>query len=352
MLSHRLEELASFVRDLGSECTCLIIHGDILIAGSKNGKIVSWNIKDGHEIWSLEVDGPISDIEVSDLIYLTASAELHAIEIENGSLKWTQDIGGSSDLIKVDKESIWVTSSLYEIEVQDYTETTLFKFDKNSKLIKSIVFEERPWFMAIEGNDLILGIGRPRCGYLIVNSNNEINHEEISGDSPITLGIKTKSGFLLGHSNGTMTEIKNKNEQIIKLENSPITSIIGSDDFWCLGDNKGAILSSNNWKKNISNRIDCLIEVNNLIWAAAFNNENRIYLLDRNNGDTKYIVTHDSRIRLMKHIHGKIAISDENGKIILLEEEIVFRRLGEIKETSQNQEKRDLLKKRLRELRK
>ena len=75
-------------------------------------------------------------------------------------------------------------------------------------------------------------------------------------------------------------------------------------------------------------------------------------MLDRNNGDTKYIVTHDSRIRLMKHIHGKIAISDENGKIILLEEEIVFRRLGEIKETSQNQEKRDLLKKRLRELRK
>ena len=154
MLSHRLEELASFVRDLGSECTCLIIHEDILIAGSKNGKIVSWNIKDGHEIWSLEVDGPISDIEVSDLIYLTASAELHAIEIENGSLKWTQDIGGSSDLIKVDKESIWVTSSLYEIEVQDYTETTLFKFDKNSKLIKSIVFEERPWFMTIEENDL------------------------------------------------------------------------------------------------------------------------------------------------------------------------------------------------------
>ena len=44
MLSHRLEELASFVRDLGSECTCLIIHEDILIAGSKNGKIVSWNI--------------------------------------------------------------------------------------------------------------------------------------------------------------------------------------------------------------------------------------------------------------------------------------------------------------------
>jgi hypothetical protein len=77
--------------------------------------------------------------------------------------------------------------------------------------------------MTIEENDLILGIGRPRCGYLIVNSNYEIIHEEISGDSPITLGIKIKSGILLGHSNGTMTEIKNKKEQIIELEKSPIT---------------------------------------------------------------------------------------------------------------------------------
>ena len=352
MLSHRLEELASFVRDLGSECTCLIIHEDILIAGSKNGKIMSWDIRDGHEIWSLKVDGPVSDIEVSDLIYLTASAELHAIDIENGSLEWTRDIGGSSDLIKVDKESIWVTSSLYEIEVEDYTETTLFKFDKSSKLIKSIIFEERPWFMTVDKNDLILGIGRPRCGYLIVNSKYEIIHEEISGDSPITSGIRTKSGFLLGHSNGTMTEIKNRKARKIELEKSPITSIIGSDEFWCLGDEKGAILSSNNWKKYVSSRIDCLIEVNNLVWAAATNNENRIYLLNKNNGDVKYTVSHDSRIRLMKHIGGIIAISDDNGKLILLEEEIVFRRLDSIKENIQDQEKRNLLKKRLRALRK
>ena len=66
------------------------------------------------------------------------------------SFKWTKDIGGSSDLIEVDKDSIWVTSSLYELDVEDYTETTLFEFNKNSKIIKSINFEEKPWFMTNE----------------------------------------------------------------------------------------------------------------------------------------------------------------------------------------------------------
>jgi hypothetical protein len=54
----------------------------------------------------------------------------------------------------------------------------------------------------------------------------------------------------------------------------------------------------------------------------------------------------------MKNMKGKVAVSDQNGKIILLEEEILFRRLNEIKDISQDQGKRDLLKKRLRALRK
>ena len=85
MQKHRLEELSSFVRDLGSECTTLIIHNNALIAGSKDGKIAAWDIDDGREKWTLQVDGPISDIAINDRIYATASAELHAIEIEQGT---------------------------------------------------------------------------------------------------------------------------------------------------------------------------------------------------------------------------------------------------------------------------
>jgi outer membrane protein assembly factor BamB len=352
MQSHRLEELASFVRDLGSECTALVIHSNTLIAGSKNGRIVAWDIGNGHEKWALQVNGPVSDIGISDRIYVTASAELHAIEIEHGILEWTKDIGGSSDLIKVDNDSIFVTSSLYEIEMEDYTETTLFKFDKNAELIHSMCFEEKPWFMVMQEQKLILGIGRPRCGYLVINRDYEIKHKKIKDNSPITLGVETKSGFLLGHSNGTITEIKDGQINIIQFEDAPITSISTNNDDWCIGNDQGEVMSSNNWERNLVGRIDCLVGLKNLILAATTTNKNSIYLLNENNGETKYLINHDSRIRLMKNMKGKVAVSDQNGKIILLEEEILFRRLNEIKDISQDQGKRDLLKKRLRALRK
>jgi hypothetical protein len=53
----------------------------------------------------------------------------------------------------------------------------------------------------------------------------------------------------------------------------------------------------------------------------------------------------------MSNTDDKIAVSDQNGKIMLFEEKILSRRLGEIKEDSDDQLKRDLLKKRLRALR-
>ena len=351
MQKHRLEELSSFVRDLGSECTALIMHDNSLIAGSKDGKIVSWDIDNGKQKWILNVEGPISDIAISDRIYITASAELHAVKIENGALEWTNDIGGSSDLIALSEDSIWITSSLYELDVEDYTETTLFEFNKNSKIVKTINFEEKPWFILMRGEDLILGIGRPRCGYLIVDNSYKIIHKKIKGESPITMGIETSSGFLLGHSNGTITEIKDKQANIIQLENSPITAITSQDDFWCIGNSNGTVISSNQWEKKFVGIIDSLVNVKELIWASLSNNENYIYLLDNRDGEIKYQITHNSRTRLIKNIGSRIALSDQNGKVMLFEEETLFRRLEEKEEISDDQEKRDLLKKRLRALR-
>ena len=351
MQKHRLEGLSSFVRDLGSECTTLIIHNNALIAGSKDGKIAAWDIDDGREKWTLQVDGPISDIAISDRIYVTASAELHAIEIEQGTLKWTKNIGGSSDLVVLDKDSIWVTSSLYELDVEDYTETTLFQFNKDSKIIKSINFEEKPWFLIMQKNELILGVGRPRCGYLAINSEYEIRHKKIKGQSPITLGIETLSGFLLGHSNGSITEINDDQVNVIQFEKSPITAVISKENNWCVGNSNGTIMSSNGWKKGFVGIIDCLLDVGNFIWASLSNSENNIYLLNRNDGEIQYQIIHDSRIRLMSNTDDKIVVSDQNGKVMLFEEKILSRRLGEIKDFSDDQLKRDLLKKRLRALR-
>jgi len=155
----------------------------------------------------------------------------------------------------------------------------------------------------------------------------------------------------LGHSNGSITEINDNQVNVIQFEKSPITAVISKENNWCVGNSNGTIMSSNGWKKGFVGIIDCLLDVGNFIWASLSNSENNIYLLNRNDGEIQYQIIHDSRIRLMSNTDDKIAVSDQNGKIMLFEEKILSRRLGEIKEDSDDQLKRDLLKKRLRALR-
>ena len=80
-------------------------------------------------------------------------------------------------------------------------------FKELKALLKKIKFEEKPWFMEKENHKIILGIGRPRCGILTINKEYDISHSRTDGNSPVNMGIKTNVGFLLGHSDGSLTEI-------------------------------------------------------------------------------------------------------------------------------------------------
>ena len=346
-----IEDLASFVRDLGSECTTLNMGDNILLAGSKIGRITLWDTNTGQEKWTTEVEGPISDLGIDERIYLTASAELHAIDKENGAIEWSVDIGGSSDMIGINGEKIFVTSSLYEIEVQDYTETTFFIFDKSGKLITSIDFEEKPWFMGKQNHKIILGIGRPRCGILTVDGEYNISHSKTDGDSPVNMGIKTNKGFLLGHSNGSITEIIDTGRKSIQCGNDSITAMSSAGFSWQVGDKNGNIFSSDGWRKKLGNRINSIVEAKHHIWVSVTSEKNTVYLLDKKDGGIKHQFSHNNKIQLMELEDDNLAISDEEGKIMFFDMKTLDKRIKTVVEVSKDSERRNLLKKRLRALR-
>ena len=346
-----IEDLASFVRDLGSECTTLNIGHNYLVAGSKTGRIILWNTNTGQEGWNVEVEGPISDLEIDEKIYVTASAELHAIDKENGVLEWSVDIEGSSDLIEIDEDKIFVTSSLYEIEVQDYTETTFFAFDKNGQLLGSVNFEEKPWFMKKQNQNIILGIGRPRCGILTIDDKYNISHSRTDGNSPVNMGIKTNKRFLLGHSDGTITEINDSGRKYIQCGNDSITAISSKDISWQAGDKNGNLFSSDGWSKKLGDRINCIVETKNHIWVSVTSKNNVVYLLDKGGGSIKHQFSHDNKIQLMKLLDNNLAISDEEGKVMFFDTKTLDKRIGIKSVISEDLERRNLLKKRLRALR-
>ena len=346
-----IEDLASFVRDLGSECTTLNMGDNFLLAGSKIGRITLWDTNTGQEKWTTEVEGPISDLGIDERIYLTASAELHAIDKENGAIEWSVDIGGSSDMIGINGEKIFVTSSLYEIEVQDYTETTFFIFDKGGKLITNINFEEKPWFMGKQNHKIILGIGRPRCGILTVDGEYNISHSKTDGDSPVNMGIKTNKGFLLGHSNGSITEIIDSDRKSIQCGNDSITAMSSAGFSWQVGDKNGNIFSSDGWRKKLGNRINSIVEAKHHIWVSVTSEKNTVYLLDKKDGGIKHQFSHNNKIQLMELEDDNLAISDEEGKIMFFDMKTLDKRIKTVVEVSKDSERRNLLKKRLRALR-
>ena len=77
-----LEAISSYVRDLSSSCSALLLVEDLLFAGSHDGLLVSWDASSGVERWRVSISGPISDISVdSGGVYVTASDSLHAVDI-------------------------------------------------------------------------------------------------------------------------------------------------------------------------------------------------------------------------------------------------------------------------------
>ena len=350
MQMKRIEDLSSFVREIDSECTTLNMNQKYIIAGSKSGKITCWDVDSGKENWNIDVNGPISDLSLSDEIYVTASAELHAIETESGKLKWSIDIQGSSDLVHVDDEFVYVTSSLYEIEIEDYTETTLFQFDKNGNLNWEIEFEERPWFIDKKNGEIILGIGRPRCGYLSVNEKGNISHWQIE-ESPVNMGVSTNLGFLLGHSNGIVVESINGKIRKFQCGNYPISAMNSNNEYWQVGNKNGRILTSENMEVKLDGNIDSILETDKFFWVCTSTNENSVYLLDKKNGSIKYQFSHRSRIRFMRSNDNSLTISDDEGMIMLFDLNKLDKKIESKNEEVEDLERRNLLKKRLRELR-
>ena len=350
MQMKRIEDLSSFVREIDSECTTLNMNQKYIIAGSKSGKITCWDVDSGKENWNIDVNGPISDLSLSDEIYVTASAELHAIETESGKLKWSIDIQGSSDLLYVDDEFVYVTSSLYEIEIEDYTETTLFQFDKNGNLNWEIEFEERPWFIDKKNGEIILGIGRPRCGYLSVNEKGNISHWQIE-ESPVNMGVSTNLGFLLGHSNGIVVESINGKIRKFQCGNYPISAMNSNNEYWQVGNKNGRILTSENMEVKLDGNIDSILETDKFFWVCTSTNENSVYLLDKKNGSIKYQFSHRSRIRFMRSNDNSLTISDDEGMIMLFDLNKLDKKIESKNEEVEDLERRNLLKKRLRELR-
>lgn len=219
MVTIAVDAASSFIRDLGSPCTAISLRDGSIIAGSKEGSLICWLASTGKEVWRVSVEGPISDIETShDRVFVTASSSLYAIDDSDGSIFWKRELEGASDYVLSVEGSIWATSSVYEIEVGDYTESSIWRFNRSGELVKRWVIPERCWFIGPSFGKIILGLGRPRCGILSIDGD-DLVHFEIGDGNPIVCGdYTTQDGgsaiSILGHSSGAVSWVEGHTEEV------------------------------------------------------------------------------------------------------------------------------------------
>ena len=355
-----LEGFASFVRDIGDRCTLLQLSGDRLIAGSHKGEVACWSISRGSEIWRVSVSGPCSDSDIDgNIMFFTESDKVHAINLENGDFIWSVSLEGSSDLIRYANGGVWATSSVYELEIQDYTEASVWLIDRGGKLTKRWEIEGRAWTISAVGKEVTLGLSRPRCGFVVVSKSIEPEYFSLENHAPITTGLLSdQDAIFLGHSDGGVSELSGEARICRTAGSSSISSLDASGE-WIAGLESGLIVSGEklgSWIVETEGKVDFVklgfaIDERDSVWASSWSNQAVISIIELRNGAIELEALHAERIGVACSSGGVMALGDDIGNIFLFEQKVLERRLNQAEEEFAGRKNRALLRSKIRNLR-
>tara|TARA_Y100001970_G_C14087066_1_gene777912 strand:- start:111 stop:1166 length:1056 start_codon:yes stop_codon:yes gene_type:complete len=328
MVALALEAVSSFTRDLGGSCTAISLDGDFLVGGSHEGRISCWSPSTGERKWESKIEGPISDISLGEKgLFVSSSSILSCLSKRTGEVLWNADLEGASDYVIQGGGVVWATSSVYEIEVSDYVESSLWAFGLDGKLLSSWSFEERCWFLAPNLEDgVILGLGRPRCGYLKASIEGGLSHISLPHESPITAGVVCNSGVLFGHSNGVIGDLRGST---LANPTGSIRSLEAlDDDSWMYGTEEGEV-GGDGWKVGLGGPVDVIVQRpgKTSAWAISWNGSSSIYSIE--GGLNSLEVVHPRRISSFSRQGGMVVLGDEKGLVYSIKADFLERRLSE-----------------------
>lgn len=351
MVALGLEAVSSFTRDLGGACTAIAIDDNSLVGGSHEGRVVCWSPATGEKRWELEIEGPISDISLGEAVLLvSSSSSLSCLSTETGEVLWKSDLEGASDYVTQGEGVIWATSSVYEIEVSDYVESTLWAFGVDGALLNSWSFEERCWFLAPhhEGG-VVLGLGRPRCGYLRASIGGEFSHITLPDGSPVTSGAAGVNAVLFGHSNGGVSDLHGT---LLANPTGSIRSLAALDDgSWMYGTDEGEV-GGDGWKRGLGGSVDIIVQRPGKTgaWAISWGGNSSIYSVGMSMNSLE--IEHPKRISSYSRHGDTVVLGDENGRIYSINADFLERRLSEGPGEDGDDDRTALMRERLRGLRK
>ena len=346
------------IRSLDQAVSSISLDSDNnLIAGGWDGQIKKWD-SDGDLQWVQNLPDRISEIVFHNKKIIVASG-LHIVCLnsDSGAVEWQKPLEGSADSLLVKNEQIYATSSVYDIEHNDFLESAIWSFDLLGEHNWVTKIDERPWFILSSEEQVIVGLGRPKSGWAQVLPDGKIVNHSLPTDSPVMCGVKAVTGVLFGHADGTITspsEIQNRFshsiESITTIADIVITCLEGGD---LMAYNE---LTELKWSSAgfpiTCQSIGFPISDTTTHWSTRWSGvEGSLEV--RNLSDGAIIAQSPiSQTRCMTSNQSRVAVGSEEGNIHVWQNEMFERRLtsGHDLATDDSSE-RNILKERLRALR-
>ncbi len=330
------------IRDLGQSVSAIDIEDDSVIAGGWDGLLKEWS-GDGDLLWSAQCQDRIEAIlRLDDKVIVTSG--LHISCIVQGEIIWSNPLEGSADMLAFYDGNIVATSSVYDIEHGDFMESAVWRFSLDGVLDDVEKMDERPWFIDAK-SDLILGLGRPKCGFL-----KNGKHMELASESPVTCGLSTNKQILFGHADGTVSSSKGK---MICKESDSIESISSTEQGFVLALENGDLIakSANGddlWLEKGSQITTQCSGFDELHWCGRWDGLNG-HVEVRNSEGRLIASAKTARPRVSNFTKSRVGIGFDDGQILIWENDLFNRRSSE--EIPEQNSRKSALAAKLRSLR-
>jgi hypothetical protein len=347
-------------RSIPQPCSTLLLASTDIFAGGKAGLIRCWDAE-GVEQWDHQADDRVESIQLAidakpPFICAAAGAEVVRLDAATGKRRWKKKLEGSCDLVVVrpDGGLVVATSSIYDIEYNDFMESAAWRWNGEGKRIRLDRFDERPWHLSLHGKQkALLGIGRPRCG-ILVQDESGIQHHPIAEDDPITCGCSSGQESVIGHASGMIQRLKvgrsgikatvlaAASESATAAVNINAESVVDGTEAGFI--RMSTLAGSEIWGQQMDCACDHLCigfehESESTVWVATWDgSESCLISLNGKEGAELCRFTSSARITTLTSLEDRVAIGDASGTIHIIEADLFRRRLQELQASAPTQQ--------------
>jgi|SaaInlV_125m_DNA_1040241.scaffolds.fasta_scaffold04363_5 hypothetical protein len=345
------------VRDLEQAVSdVLLLEDDSVIAGGWDGAIKYWSAE-GDTVWSIETPNRISCLTIeSDKLYATSGLHLLKIDLKTGHIDWQIGLEGSADAVVVTKKCVIASSSVYDIEHNDFLESAIWSVSFEGEVLETHRMDERPWTLQLSELDVIAGLGRPKSGWIKLDGNGDIIEQKEGWTTPTICSSKTMP-VLFGRADGSVVAM---DETVLHEMKESITAISIRGNSLLAADDSGRIDLLISDKIVWSKTGDAVVGLEHgfphngdiTTWIARWNGAVGSVSV-RNSSSGNEIASMDGeRVHAISVNEKRVGIATEGGQIMIWEQALFDRRSNQETPAEQADEHRNSMLAKLRALRK